>query len=126
MAEQRLLMPQEIEVLYILPAIRKEFAAAFKAFGADQRGIAKLLHVTEAAVSQYLSGKRAAKVDLGAEGRKMVREAARRVLDGKTSFLEESQRVASWAYESRLTCRVHARYGSAPRNCDACMRRGLH
>ena len=51
--------PQEIEVWYILPAIRKELALAMKLNGIKQVEIAKLLGVTKSAVTQYVNNKRA-------------------------------------------------------------------
>ena len=45
--------PQEIEVWYILPAIRKELVVVLKESGLTQRKIAGMLKVTEAAISQY-------------------------------------------------------------------------
>ena len=59
---KKLLQPQEIEVFYILPALRRELAVSLKSAGKSQKAIAGLLGVTEAAVSQYFSSKRASQV----------------------------------------------------------------
>ena len=56
---QKMMLPQEIEVWYMLPAIRKEFALTLIRHELSQKEVAKLLGVTEAAVSQYKSEKRA-------------------------------------------------------------------
>ncbi|MFH1405899.1 MAG: hypothetical protein ABIG52_01635 [Nanoarchaeota archaeon] len=53
--------PQEIEVWYILPAIRKELVLALKEKGHTQKEIASFLNVTEPAISQYTKEKRAKK-----------------------------------------------------------------
>ena len=58
----KLLHPQEIEVLYILPAIRRELTIEMKKIGLEQKKIAEYLCVTEAAVSQYLNSKRASQL----------------------------------------------------------------
>ncbi len=42
-----------------VPKIKAELARKLKAEGKSQKEIAKVLDVTEAAISQYLSGKRA-------------------------------------------------------------------
>ncbi|HIH66091.1 MAG TPA: transcriptional regulator, partial [Nanoarchaeota archaeon] len=55
----KLLHPQELEVFYFIPAIRKELSVQMKKKGKGQREIANLLGITEAAVSQYISSKRA-------------------------------------------------------------------
>ena len=50
---------QELEVWYILPAIRKAFAIEMIRQGIPQKRIAVLLGVTSAAISQYKNDKRA-------------------------------------------------------------------
>jgi len=55
------MQPCESAVKYKVPAIKAELARKLKKEGKSQKDIAKLLGVTEAAVSQYLSGKRAGK-----------------------------------------------------------------
>jgi len=49
----------EVAVSLILPAIKSAIAKNLKANKIPQKDIARKLYVTEAAVSQYLSGKRA-------------------------------------------------------------------
>lgn len=55
------MQPCESAVKYKVPAIKAELARKLKKEGKSQKEIAKLLGVTEAAISQYLSGKRARK-----------------------------------------------------------------
>jgi uncharacterized protein len=52
--------PCELVVWKILPAIKARLARQLKDKGMKQKDIAKILDSTEAAISQYLSGKRAA------------------------------------------------------------------
>lgn len=52
-------LPCEQAVKEKVPKIKAELARKLKAEGKSQKEIAKILAVTEAAVSQYLSGKRA-------------------------------------------------------------------
>ncbi len=47
------LMPQEVEVWYVLPALRRELALAMIKKGLPQKQIAKMLGVTEPAITQY-------------------------------------------------------------------------
>ena len=56
---KKLVFPQEIEVWYILPAIRKQLAAKLVDSGMSQKEVAKLMQLTEAAISQYKKLKRA-------------------------------------------------------------------
>ena len=56
-------MPQEIEVWYIIPAIRRELAKSMiKDLKITQKQVASIMEITEAAVSQYLHSKRAKEV----------------------------------------------------------------
>ncbi len=54
----------EIVAQKILPAVKAELARTMKKEGITQRKIAKALNLTEAAVSQYLSGKRAREYEI--------------------------------------------------------------
>ena len=53
------MMNCEMSSRRILPAIRKELVIALGKFGKRQNEIAKMLHITPAAVTQYIKGKRA-------------------------------------------------------------------
>ncbi len=55
------MLPCEKAAKYKVPAIKARLAKELKNKGYPQRRIADFLDVTEAAVSQYLSGKRAGK-----------------------------------------------------------------
>lgn len=46
----QLIMPQEVEVFYAIPALRREMAFAMKASGKKQKEIAKLLCVEESTI----------------------------------------------------------------------------
>ena|SRR3989338_306515 len=113
-------MPQEIEVLYILPAIRRGFSSALKELGLSQKEIAGLLHVTEAAVSQYLSSKRANRVIFDSKILAEIRRAAKKIAKGEQPFLRESQRITQLALSRGITCNAHIKYGCAPEGCDVC------
>ena len=53
------LMPQEVEVWYVLPALRRELAKVMKfERGQAQKTIARMLGVTEPAVTQYMLSKK--------------------------------------------------------------------
>ncbi|MGB9675144.1 MAG: helix-turn-helix domain-containing protein [Candidatus Nanoarchaeia archaeon] len=53
------MLPCEINVKYKIPTIKAKLAQKLKKMGYKNKEIAKCLDVTEAAVSQYLHGKRA-------------------------------------------------------------------
>jgi predicted transcriptional regulator len=53
----KLLLPQEVETFYIIPALRKHIAIALKKSGMKQKDVADILQVNSAAISQYSSSK---------------------------------------------------------------------
>ena len=114
----RVLQPQEIEVFYVIPALRRELAVCMKASGRSQKLIAKLLGVTEAAVSQYFSSKRAAAIKFDDRMKSVIREAAGRIND-EISMFNEMQQLLKVSRQERVVCQAHASLG-CPKSCNAC------
>jgi uncharacterized protein len=116
------LHPQEVEVFYILPAIRRELSIALKAAGRSQKDIAKLLGVTEAAVSQYLSAKRANDVQFPAAMAAKIREAAPKITDHAT-MIAQTQAILASAKQDRFICKMHEQVtDNIPRGCNVCFK----
>lgn len=115
----RVLQPQEIEVFYVLPALRKELALSMKRAGKSQKDIAKLLGVTSAAVSQYVSKKRAAQVKFTLPLVDAIEKASGRIVN-EISLMRETQRLLMLARSEKIVCQVHESFGGAPKGCDAC------
>jgi len=114
----RVLQPQEIEVFYVIPALRRELAVYMKASGRSQKGIAGLLGVTEAAVSQYFSAKRAASIKFNERMKSLIREAAGRITNDISMF-SEMQQLLKLSREERVVCQAHVSLG-CPKSCNAC------
>ena len=112
-------LPQEIEVWYVLPAIRKEFAVKMVKKGMKQREVASKLGITEAAISQYMKNKRASKIKLDEKIIKEIDKAVERVLKG-SSVLQEIQNVCSFVKREGCLCKIHRKYGTPPKGCDIC------
>ena len=118
---QSVVHPQEIEVWYILPAIRAELAKAMKELSLDQKKIAELLNITEAAVSQYVSGKRAADVKFDSSYKEKIKEAAKRIVESKSHFVKETQQILSGMWKDKTICSVHHEQNKdLPKNCNMC------
>lgn len=117
----QLVQPQELEVYYILPALRREMAKALKQAGKSQKDIAHLFGVTEPAVSQYIHAKRGADVAFTPEMLKDIGCAASRITDHLT-FLKETQQLMRRVRGERVICDVcHHQNGSAiPKGCSTC------
>ena len=111
-------LPQEIEVWYIIPAIRREFAKGLVKKGLKQREVAKILGVTDAAISQYFSSKRASEVKFN---QKIMNEIGSSVesISQKGNMLEEIQRICRICKNDKICCFVHKKYG-AEENCRIC------
>ncbi|MBM3282436.1 MAG: hypothetical protein FJY86_03815 [Candidatus Diapherotrites archaeon] len=116
-----LLQPQEIEVFFILPALRRDLAKTMKEpfLHLDQKSIAKRLGITEPAVSQYLNNKRATKVVFSPHVHGLIRAAAPKIVDD-VSLIRETQFLLSAAREELVACKVHEELVPALKGCKAC------
>ena len=115
----QLIQPQEIEVFYILPAIRSRMAAALKKQGMKQKDIAKLLCVQESTISQYLSSKRAAEVKFSSAIDKEI-TAAVKMIKSKEDLIRETQNILDVARSEKITCNMHKSVSDVPAGCDVC------
>lgn len=117
----QLLQPQELEVYYILPALRRELAKALKQTGKSQKAIAELFGISEPAVSQYMHEKRGVEVDFTPAMLKTIQESAQRIAD-KSAFIRETQQLLHKAWHEKVICGVcHHQNGSAiPKGCAVC------
>jgi len=100
----KVLSPQEVEVFYILPAIRSELTKELKAIGLSQKRIAEILNVTEPAVSQYVSQKRASTIDLTPKVKEALRKSAK-MLSENANIMQEIQKLLKLTLHERITCK---------------------
>ena len=114
--------PQEIEVWYILPAIRKELVVALKETGKAQKEIAKLLNITEAAVSQYTKEKRGTEISFPAEVKEFIKKAAAEITDAATAF-HQIQRISEHIKHTKVLCQLHAQIEGDLKGCDVCYKK---
>ncbi|MBS3128492.1 hypothetical protein J4410_05075 [Candidatus Woesearchaeota archaeon] len=101
----KLIFPQEVEVHYIIPAMRREFAYQMKKRGVEQKKIAQLLFVSEAAVSQYLSDKRATEVQFSDYIKAAIAKETPLLIAG-ASFKEAGNRIITIIREEKTTCKI--------------------
>ena len=116
----KILMPQEIEVWYVIPAIRRELARALAGKGLTQKRIAERLGVTEAAISHYMKCKRASGVKFNDEVMGEITCSAERIASG-SCVVKETQHICDVCKSSLTLCEIHKRYGSPGENCRACL-----
>lgn len=117
-------MPQDIEVRYILPAIRREFARIFiQEHKLSQKEAAKILGLTEAAVSQYRHSKRAKDVVFSSEVVDEIKASANKILaekDNKQNLVAEMYRISSLATVRQVLCGIHRAQSKDLGNCNVC------
>ncbi|HSU72785.1 MAG TPA: hypothetical protein VLJ21_02970 [Candidatus Binatia bacterium] len=122
----KVLHPQEVEVFYLLPALRKEIAVNLKAQKLNQKEIAVILGVTEAAVSQYFSEKRANEIKLTKEIKQQVQDVSKNIRT-PPQFVYETQQLLNRLLETKATCEFHKQVnGDIPANCTMCFDGKVH
>lgn len=111
--------PQEIEVWYILPAVRKELVVVLRERGLKQNEIAGLLNITESAVSQYLTEKRA-KIIFDDPVKVFIKKAAAGIKDKETAY-HQIQVISQFIRNSKALCQIHRQLEeNLCAGCDAC------
>lgn len=102
-----MLLPQEIEVWYVLPAIRRAMCKELIAQGLTQRKTAKLFRLTEAAVSQYVNSKRAGKVKFRSKFMVELKNVCTMIREGKMTAYEGLQILSKEFRQSGQICAIH-------------------
>ena len=122
-------MPQEIEVRYILPAIRRELARIFiKEHKLSQKEAAKLLGLTEAAVSQYQHSKRAKEVVFSDNVIEEIKKSAEKISKDRNSrqrLIAEIYRISNLTKVKQILCDLHRSQSKELSNCNICFEEGL-
>lgn len=119
--------PCELLVRTVLPTIRASIAKELiEKHGVRQKEAAEILGITTAAVSQYLSQKRATKRDLDVFKSKkfdeLVMEAAATIASepGEIETMKAICRCCMRVRSRKLLCSLHREIAPQLRNCDFC------
>ena len=120
-------MPQEIEVWYIIPALRRELTKSMiNDFSLTQKQIASIIGLTEAAVSQYMHSKRAKDVIFSEAILKEIKASAQRIIENRNLLLQEMLRLTKLTAVKRVMCDLHKKYDATlPENCEICFEEDL-
>ena len=117
-------MPQEVEVRYILPAIRRELARVFiQEHKLSQKEAAKMLGLTEAAVSQYQHSKRAKEVVFSNNVVNEIKVSADRILadkNNKQRVIAEMYRISGLTSVKQILCDIHKAQSKELEHCNIC------
>ncbi|MHA2366372.1 MAG: transcriptional regulator [Candidatus Hodarchaeales archaeon] len=129
--------PVEIEYWYVLPTIRRELTKTLKSMGKlRQKEIAKILGITEAAVSQYIKGTRGVLelangdvLELPEWLRNEINDSCETILKHKEKenvrkiFLTEVNRLIIEIRNrpKEFLCGLHEAFGLVDDNCVVCI-----
>ncbi len=113
----QLMHPQEVEVFYVIPTLRRYLAHFLKKQGLSQKLIAEIFMVRESTISQYFNAKRAALVTFPQAVADEIEVSAGRI---KTHMdvIREMQRLLQLIRESRTLCDIHRRFSTIKLDCD--------
>ena len=116
------LMPQEIEVWYLIPALRRELAKVLiQEYGMSQKKVSEVFRITESAVSQYMKSKRGKELRFPKKELEEIRKTAERINSGSEEANEQLYRLCVKLRGSEHVCDFHRKQDkSLPKNCDLC------
>lgn len=120
-------MPQEIEVWYIIPALRRELAKSMiNDLKLTQKEVAAIMGLTEAAVSQYLHFKRAKEVVFTKAVLDEVKKSAKIIEKNEKLLMQEMMRLTNLTGVKHVMCDIHKKHDAKlPSNCEICFEEDL-
>ena len=115
-------MPQEIEVWYIIPAIRRELAKSMiDDYKLTQKQVSEHIGITEAAVSQYLISKRAKEVVFTNAVLEEIKISAKNIIEDKILLVPEMLRLCKLTAVKQVMCDIHKKQDvELPEGCEIC------
>ena len=118
------LMPQEVEVWYLIPAIRRELTKIFLSeFKINQKQISDILGVTESAVSQYQNSKRAQDLKFSKKEIEKIKTFAKKIMVDKKHSKEYFFKLCLDLRGTKSLCDLHKKQDkNILKNCDLCLK----
>ncbi|MBS3174343.1 hypothetical protein J4440_00510 [Candidatus Woesearchaeota archaeon] len=111
--------PQELEVWYIIPALRRELTSSMKISGLKQVEIANKLGLTKSAVTQYLNHKRASELAFNNKIKDAINESSKRIRN-KLDAIREIQLLLNLTRQERVVCELHKKLDKDFNGCEVC------
>jgi len=116
-----ILQPQEIEVWYLIPAVRRELARYLLKKGFNQKNVAKIIGTTEASVSHYIKSKRGNEIKLPVKVTSEIEKSAARLANG-SCIVKEIQLICNYSKKTKFLCELHEKYSDARLcRCGCCL-----
>ncbi|MEK6898184.1 MAG: transcriptional regulator [Nanoarchaeota archaeon] len=118
------IMPQELEVWYLIPALRKEIAKIFiEDYNLNQKRVAEILGITEAAISQYLNSKRGNELKFNKDELKQIKKSAREIIESPANSMRILYGLCVTLRGTKVICELHKNLETdLPKNCDVCFK----
>jgi len=118
------IMPQEIEVWYLIPALRRELAIIFiKDYGLNQKKAAEILGITDAAISQYVSLKRGNEIKFSMEEMDVIKKTAGEIIGKNDDVMKKIYQLSVSLRKSKTICGIHLSHDkSLGKDCDICFK----
>jgi hypothetical protein len=117
-------MPQEVEVWYLIPALRRELAKIFIGdYGLSQKKAAEILGITGAGVSQYLSSKRGSEVKFSKDEMEKIKKVAKKIISDEKEVMKKIYGLSVSLRGSKAICNIHMSQDKAVEDgCDICFK----
>jgi len=118
-------LPCEMAVWYVIPVVRKELAKDLSKAGMKQRDISRVFGVSEAAISQYIHGKRGKGMELGEKAHSAIKGLAKDIMKKDMKAEKIAERICyicMLAKKEESACKVHKDKFGAPSDCSMCLR----
>jgi len=113
----KIVLPQELETFYVIPAIRRQLALAMDEAGAKQKDIAAILGINTSAISQYKSKKRGEKIILPSDIVQQIKHSSAKVKD-QLSYVRETQHLLHLIRTTGALCSIHKQLSTIPNHCE--------
>ncbi len=116
------ILPQELEVWFVLPAIRRELTKdLIESHKISQKEVAEVLGITDAAVSQYLHAKRGGTLKFKPGELAKIRAVAKKIMKDKKKSMHHISLLSKELIGSKTICELHRTHdASIPKNCAIC------
>ena len=118
----KVLLPQDIQANYILPALRREIAIQLiETQEMKQKDVANLMGLTSSAISQYRNLKRGNRVSFAEATQKEIEKAGRNISNVDSSVMQELLRLINLPQTMDIVCKLHKiRDPEAENICSDC------
>jgi len=118
-------LPQEIEVWYIIPALRKKLARGLVNSGLSMEKAGNILGISKAAVSQYLSNKRANKIKFDSSFNREIGKSAKIIVGDNSCSVSEIQKLLREFKKTKQYCEICKKFNVGITkfckcNCNRC------